>query len=180
MSAGQLTWCMSAPHPIGGEVDDGGEARADDHPEQLVPIKEGDAVPLRLDLIVERGPEHRDGLHDEQQVPPAPLAALGRDIHGGGCYAILVGQEKVRFDPSMRHTATRASHVMAILQPNAPPPPGWSHEELRVAARDSVRVELRAPATLSSEARAVTHQRRGPERLLLPDGRGAGQGAVIA
>src|SRR5438874_8735347 len=93
MSAGQLTWCMSAPHPFGGEVDDGGEARADDHPEQLVPIKEGDAVPLRLDLIVERGPEHRDGLHDEQQVPPAPLAALRRGIHGGGCYAILVGQE---------------------------------------------------------------------------------------
>src|SRR3954463_11528494 len=76
MSAGQLTVCMSAPVRCGGEVNDRRQRGANHDPEELVPIEERDAVPLRLNLVVERRPEHSDALHDEQQIPPAPLAAF--------------------------------------------------------------------------------------------------------
>jgi hypothetical protein len=57
---------------LGREVDDRGEHGADDHPKQLVPVEERHADPGRLHPVVERRPDHRGGLDDEEQIPPAP------------------------------------------------------------------------------------------------------------
>src|SRR5690242_11409302 len=62
---------------LGDEVDHGSEGRADDHPEELIPVEEGDARQLRLDGVVEGHPEQRDERDDEEQVPPAFAAAIG-------------------------------------------------------------------------------------------------------
>src|ERR1700722_1299468 len=61
---------------FGREIDDRGQNGPDDDPEHLVPIKERDARPRRLGGVVERRPQHRDELNDEEQVPPAPARAL--------------------------------------------------------------------------------------------------------
>jgi hypothetical protein len=61
---------------FGREIDDRGQNGRDDDPEHLVPIKERDARPRRLCRVVERWPQHRDKLNDEEQVPPAPARAF--------------------------------------------------------------------------------------------------------
>src|SRR5215469_8720560 len=71
--ATQLTPCMSAP--FGHRIHDSREECGQHHPQHLVPVEEGDAEPGRLNAVVEGRPQHRDELHDEQQVPPAPAPA---------------------------------------------------------------------------------------------------------
>jgi hypothetical protein len=77
MSAVQFTSC-TAFLPIFvfiGEINNGGEHRPDDHPEQLVPVEERNADPGRLNLVVEGRPEDRDELDHEQEIPWAPSRA---------------------------------------------------------------------------------------------------------
>jgi hypothetical protein len=57
---------------LGREIDYRGEHGADDHPKQLVPVEERHADPGRLHPVIERRPDHRGGLDDEEQIPPAP------------------------------------------------------------------------------------------------------------
>src|ERR1700733_3935791 len=60
------------------EIDHGGEHRAHQDPEKLKPVKEGDAEQRRFRLVIKRRPEDHEKLQDEEQVPPAPLAAFAR------------------------------------------------------------------------------------------------------
>src|SRR5690348_15639014 len=73
-SATQFTCSMGSL--LRREIDGGGEHRADDHPQELVPIEEGHADEGRLELVVEGRPQHDDELDEEKQVPPAPPASL--------------------------------------------------------------------------------------------------------
>src|SRR6266581_463235 len=57
---------------LGRKVDDRGQDRSDDDPQELIPIKERNAGPRWLDRVVEGWPEHRDELDRKQQIPPAP------------------------------------------------------------------------------------------------------------
>src|SRR5205085_4292847 len=57
---------------LGRKVDDRGQDRSDDDPQELIPIKERNARPGRLDRVVEGWPEHRDELDRKQQIPPTP------------------------------------------------------------------------------------------------------------
>src|SRR5579863_3767173 len=67
---------------VGGEVDDGRENGADDNPQELEPVKEGDAHQGGLDSVVQGRPERHDKLDHKEQVPPAPGAALfGFTVH---------------------------------------------------------------------------------------------------
>jgi len=59
-----------------GEIDHGREYGADDHPEQLEPVKERDAEQVGLGLVIERRPESDGKLDNEKQVPPAPTTAF--------------------------------------------------------------------------------------------------------
>ena len=63
------------PLILGRKIDDRGQDRSDDDPQELVPIKERNAGPRRLDRVVEGWPEHRDELDHKQQIPPAPARA---------------------------------------------------------------------------------------------------------
>src|SRR5262245_33328075 len=45
---------------LGREIDDRSQDRSDDHPQELIPIKERNARPGRFDRVVEGGPKHRD------------------------------------------------------------------------------------------------------------------------
>src|SRR5580700_7847489 len=54
---------------VGCKVDDPRQYGADDHPRHLIPIEEWNPDPGRLNLVVERRPDHRDELDQEQQVP---------------------------------------------------------------------------------------------------------------
>jgi hypothetical protein len=59
---------------------------ADPDPQQLVPVKEWNACPGRLGLVVTRHPDHRDVRDDQQQIPkpragPARAIALHRFLH---------------------------------------------------------------------------------------------------
>src|SRR5665213_147646 len=98
MSAVQLTSCMISPRLtssyflisslitkfrdadaaliFGRKINDRGQNGADDDPEQLIPIKERHTDPGWLELVVERRPDDREELDHEEQVPPAPSAAL--------------------------------------------------------------------------------------------------------
>jgi hypothetical protein len=58
-----------------GQINDRVQDRADDDPQELVPVKERNADERRLDLVVEGRPENRDELHEKEQIPPAPAAA---------------------------------------------------------------------------------------------------------
>src|SRR5215467_8413543 len=100
MSATQFTPCMTClsrqcscwfvvrrrrplARLLGDHVDHRIEDRGDDHPQHLVPVEERYPEPDRLHLVVERWPQERHELHDEEQVPPAPGAAdLRRSVHG--------------------------------------------------------------------------------------------------
>src|SRR5579863_359123 len=66
---------------VGGEVDDGRENGADDNPQELEPVKEGDAHQGGLDSVVQGRPERHDKLDHEEQIPPAPGAALSGFVH---------------------------------------------------------------------------------------------------
>src|SRR5215831_16443772 len=57
------------------EIDDRRQDGADDHPGELVPVEERNARQRGLELVVERRPEDRDELDEEEQVPPAPSGA---------------------------------------------------------------------------------------------------------
>src|ERR1700675_4218622 len=59
---------------VGGEVDNGRENGADDNPEELKPVKEGDAHQGGLEPVVQGWPERHEKLDDEKQIPPAPAA----------------------------------------------------------------------------------------------------------
>src|ERR1700736_2147869 len=59
-----------------GEVEDRRENSADDHPEQLEPIKERNPPQVGLGSIIERRPESDCKLDDEEQIPPTPSAAF--------------------------------------------------------------------------------------------------------
>src|SRR5215471_7377220 len=48
---------LRVPLPVGGEIDDRGEDRAEDHPQQLVPVEERQPDPGGLDLVVEWRPQ---------------------------------------------------------------------------------------------------------------------------
>src|ERR1700733_8004161 len=80
ISAIQLTFGTAFPHRFvfrpesffGREIDHRGEYRADEHPQELIPVKERHADPIRLGLVVERRPENDDELDHEEQIPPAP------------------------------------------------------------------------------------------------------------
>jgi hypothetical protein len=61
---------------FGREINDRGQNGANDDPEQLIPIKERHTDPRWLKLIVEWRPDDREELDHEEQVPPAPSAAL--------------------------------------------------------------------------------------------------------
>src|SRR5689334_9279879 len=68
---------------LGGEVDDRGQDRADDHPKKLIPVEERHAAKGRLYLVVEGRPDDRGELDDEQQVPPAPtILSAWPSVHG--------------------------------------------------------------------------------------------------
>src|ERR1700686_1394933 len=81
-SAIQFTSCTTIPRSncywlfADGKINDGGENRADDHPKQLKPVEERHAHERGLESIVEGGPQGNRELDDEEQVPPAPSAAL--------------------------------------------------------------------------------------------------------
>src|ERR1700726_3424494 len=67
---------------VGGEVDNGREHGADDHPQELEPVKEGDAHQGGLDSVVQGRPERHGKLDHEEQIPPAPGAAFsGFTVH---------------------------------------------------------------------------------------------------
>jgi hypothetical protein len=61
---------------VGREINDSRKQRADKHTQKLVPIKERNADPIRLDLVVEGGPNDNDELDRKEQVPPAPSTPL--------------------------------------------------------------------------------------------------------
>src|SRR5207344_3623264 len=68
--------CRKAdPLILGRKIDDRGQDGSDDDPQELVPIKERNARPGRLDRIVEGRPKHRDELNHKEQIPPAPRGA---------------------------------------------------------------------------------------------------------
>src|SRR4030081_524595 len=54
---------------LGREIDDGRQDGADDDPKELVPVKEWDAGPGGLELVVEGRPQDRDKLDHEKQIP---------------------------------------------------------------------------------------------------------------
>src|SRR5262249_25354478 len=65
-------FCAGSRSVLRGEIDDRGQNGADDHPGELVPVEEGDAGEGGLEPVVERRPQDRDELDEEEQVPPAP------------------------------------------------------------------------------------------------------------
>src|SRR5215469_769322 len=64
------------PLIVSREINDRGQDRPDDHPEELVPVEERHAGPRWLDRIVEGRPQHSDKLNQKKQIPPAPFGVL--------------------------------------------------------------------------------------------------------
>src|ERR1700730_4883010 len=60
---------------LGGQIDHRRDYGADEDPQELIPVEERNAHPIRFGTVVEGRPQHGDELDEKQQVPPAPFAA---------------------------------------------------------------------------------------------------------
>src|SRR5271166_4136459 len=71
-----LSGLYAAASVFSSEIHDSCEHSADDYPKKLIPVEERYADQIGFCFVVKGRPEYGDELDKEEQVPPAPRAAL--------------------------------------------------------------------------------------------------------
>src|SRR5262249_36623129 len=114
LRATQLTSCMTFLLLLPGrEVDDRRQHGANEDPEQLIPIEEGNAGQRGRTRVEKRWPKHREALDKKEPIPPAPAAIFRRDqTHCEGLPNLMV-HKMARF--SLEHLfAAAAQHAWPV------------------------------------------------------------------